>query len=169
MFFLTFYVFLIILMCVQVFTIWLVWMTAELLLVIGQVGVWMEMSFWSLQFNLYSCQWNQKACLWRWCLTTVYNSNLKLLFPGKRGGRPLHCVPPDLPTCPRHPTRSPMGHGRAPALFPSGYRTNIIGEPHTHTRTHTHTHTHRSFVPPFPFRHKWCEQVLLSIKVELVI
>lgn len=52
-------------------------------------------------------------------------------FPGKWRMRPLHSVAPDLPTCPRHLTRSPMGHGWSPALFPSGYRTHTAGERHT--------------------------------------
>lgn len=44
--------------------------------------------------------------------------------------RPLHSVPSDLPTCPRHLTGSPVGHGWAPAIFPGGFGTNTAGEQH---------------------------------------
>lgn len=76
--------------------------------------------------------------------------------PGKRGGCPLHSVPSDLPTDPRHLTRSPVGHGRPATIFPCGYRTNTPGEQHTHTRTHTYTvqehyqHMEWIFVPASP-------------------
>lgn len=77
--------------------------------------------------------------------------------PGKRGGRPLHSVPSDLPTYPRHLTRSSVGNGRPPAIFPCGHRTNATGELHTPTLTHTHvrqehgrTYIQMCSVPPPP-------------------
>lgn len=57
---------------------------------------------------------------WRVCASSA----------GQRRMRPLHRVPSDLPTRPRHLTGSPVGHGRTPAIFPGGPGTNTAGEQH---------------------------------------